>query len=282
VELPLWVINDNTDEESEENTVMDEFYRYIDSMKADIEEIERVAKRLGEINEESFLTVSEMREKDLATEARQLVNSTNIRAKKTKDLLFQLKSENHDKIVNASDMRIRENLCNTFTRKFIDEMKLYQSAQQKYKADMKKKAERQILNVKGDATPEEIEQIMQSEGGSHQFFQQMILSGGVNDQIKQTYTHVATKYQDTLALEQSIAELQQMLLDLCLLTEQQGELIDQIEHNVKKTAENVDTGNDQLLDAIYNQRRARKKSCWIIVIVIILTLILLLSLRIIP
>jgi hypothetical protein len=40
---------------------------------------------------------------------------------------------------------------------------------------------------------------------------------------------VAGKYQDVLTLEQSVAELHQMFLDFALLTEQQGELLDQIE-----------------------------------------------------
>jgi syntaxin 1B/2/3 len=80
--------------------------------------------------------------------------------------------------------RVRENLCNTLTRKFIDEMKLYQSAQQKFKADIKKKAERQILTVKEDATPEEIDQIMKSDGGREGLYQQTFLAGGVNDNIK--------------------------------------------------------------------------------------------------
>jgi len=272
--------------EEEQQTIMDEFFQYVDSIKADIEEIERVTKRIGEINEETNFSTSEAREKELASEVRPLINSTNIRAKKTKDLLSFLKDENEkyerEKTVNASDMRVRENLCNTLTRKFIDEMKLYQSSQQKYKADMKKKAERQILSMKEDATPEEVEEIMRSEGGRDQLFQQKILAGGVNDQIKQTYTHVATKYQDVLALEQSVAELQQMFLDFALLTEQQGELIDQIEYNVKSAADYVEDANVQVYTAIEYQKSSRKKQCCIIVIVIILTFVILFSLRILP
>lgn len=63
-------------------------------------------------------------------------------------------------------------------------MKLYQSAQQKFKSDIKKKAERQILTMKADATPEEVEAIMKSEGGREQLMQQQFLSPGVNDTIK--------------------------------------------------------------------------------------------------
>ena len=80
--------------------------------------------------------------------------------------------------------RIRENLSNTLTRKFIDEMKLYQSAQQKYKTDIKNKVTRQVQIVKPDATDEEINMVMKSEGGREALYQQAVLSGGVSDSIK--------------------------------------------------------------------------------------------------
>lgn len=79
---------------------------------------------------------------------------------------------------------VRENLCNTLTRKFIDEMKTYQNAQQKYKTDIKKKVARQVQIVKPDATDEDIDAVMRSEGGRDALYREQILAGGVNDQIK--------------------------------------------------------------------------------------------------
>lgn len=80
--------------------------------------------------------------------------------------------------------RVRDNLCNTLTRKFIDEMKLYQTAQQQYKTDLQKKLKRQVQIVKPDATDEEVDQIMKSEGGRDALYKEQILSGGVSDSIK--------------------------------------------------------------------------------------------------
>lgn len=273
-------------QEVEQQSYMDQFFKDVDEIKGGINEIERVTKRIGELNEEANFSVSETKEKELGAELRPLINATNTKAKQTKTLLTYLKEEN-EKLetagtVKSSDMRVRENLCNTLTRKFIDEMKIYQAAQQKYKSDIKSKAERQILTVKEDATPEEIDQIMQSEGGREEFFQQQILDGGVNDNIKQAYTKVATKYQDMIALEQSVAELHQMFLDFALLTEQQGELIDQIEYNVKSAADYVEDANVQVHEAIEYSKSIRKKQCCIIVIVIVLTFIVLFSLGILP
>ena len=146
-------------------------------------------------------------------------------------------------------------------------MKAYQNAQQKYKTDIKKKVKRQVQVVKPDATDEDVEAVMRSEGGRDALLKEQILAGGVNDQVKTTYAKVAGKYQDVLALEQSVAELHQMFLDFALLTEQQGELLDQIEFQVKQAGDYVEDANVDVYESIEYQRKIRKKQCWIILIV---------------
>jgi t-SNARE complex subunit (syntaxin) len=161
-------------------------------------------------------------------------------------------------------------------------MKRYQQAQQNYKTDIKKKVTRQIQIIKPDATDQEVDEIMKSEGGREGLLQQQILSGGVNDQIKTQYRQVAGKYQDVLTLEASVAELHQMFLDFALLTEQQGELLDQIEYQVRTAADYVEDANVDVYEAINYQKKIRKKQCWIILIVVVLIIILLFALRILP
>ncbi len=265
---------------------MDAFFRDVDAVKADIAHITSVTKRIGDIHEETLLSVSESREKELSQEVRGMISETNEKAKKTKTLLKVLKEETKklegNKTLKDSDLRVRENLNNTLTRKFIDEMKLYQNAQQDYKTGIKKKASRQIKSIKEDATDEEVEQIMKSEGGREEMFQQQILVGGVNDQIKQVYTKVSTKYQDVILLEQSVAELHAMFVDFALLTEEQGELIDQIEYNVKNAKDYVQDANVDVYNAIEISKSVRKKQCCIILLVVIITVVALFALRILP
>jgi len=82
---------------------------------------------------------------------------------------------------------------------------------------------------------------------------------------------VADKYQDVLTLEASVAELHQMFLDFALLTEKQGELLDQIEHQVQEAADYVDQGNTELVEAIELQKSIRYKQfiCCILILVLI-------------
>merc|ERR1712242_415351 len=98
---------------------------------------------------------------------------------------------------------------------------------------------------------------------------------GVSDQIKTTYAQVSGKYKDILTIEASLAELHQMFLDFALLTEQQGELLDQISFNVKNAADYVEEANVEVTEAIEYSKKARKKQCIIIAIVVVIAVILL-------
>ena len=90
--------------------------------------------------------------------------------------------------------------------------------------------------------------------------------------------NVADKYQDVLALEASVAELHQMFVDFALLTEQQGELLDQIEFQVKAAADYIDDGNKELVQSIEYQKSIRKRQfCILIIVLVVLGVIILIA-----
>jgi len=79
------------------------------------------------------------------------------------------------------------------------------------------------------------------------------------------------KYQDVLTLEASVAQLHQMFLDFAMLTEQQGEMLDQIEFQVKSASDFVDEGNVDMTQAVELQKELRKRQlcCCILALIII-------------
>jgi t-SNARE complex subunit (syntaxin) len=265
---------------------MKQFFNDVEAIKSDISAVTDATENIVALKDKAVLATSETAESQISDSIRKLVEGTNGRAKKCKNLLGLLKEENanlkEEGKATPADLRVRDNLVNTLLRKFIDEMKRYQNAQQQYKTDVKKKVTRQVQMIKPDATDQEVDHIMRSEGGREALYQQQILSGGINDQIKTQYRAVAGKYQDVLALEASVAELHQMFLDFALLTEQQGELLDQIEYQVRSAADYTEEGNVELHTTIVYQKKIRKKQCWIILIVVILIIIVLFSMGILP
>ena len=63
--------------------------------------------------------------------------------------------------------------------------------------------------VKEDATPEEIDQVMKSAGGTGAMFKSAILKSA-NNEVMEAYSQAADQYQDVLKLEESMQELHQV------------------------------------------------------------------------
>ena len=60
-----------------------------------------------------------------------------------------------------------------------------------------------------------------------------------------------------------------MFVDFALLVEQQGELLDQIEHQTKGASDYIDTANTELVEAIEIQKSIRYKQCCMAAMVLV-------------
>lgn len=258
---------------------MEQFFKDVEAMQLDLASIGIATQRIAELNQRAVLATSTTEEAAISNELTLVIDQSNKHAAHAKGMLEKIKKESaekkKDKSTALSELRIRDNMCATLTKKFMDCMKEYQKAQQKYKADMKSKVKRQVQIVKPDASEAEIDAVMRSaEPGS--IYKSAILQGAA-DSIKEVYMKCQDKYQDVLKLEQSVAELHQMFLDLALLVEQQGEMLDQIEFQVRTAADYVEQGNQEVVKAIRSQRSARKKKCCLLFVGILIILIVVIA-----
>jgi t-SNARE complex subunit (syntaxin) len=264
----------------DQNPEMKEFFKDVETVKRLILNIKDATKRMEDIKQQIVLTTTAEREKELSRELEPLIGENNKKASVAKQLLQKLR-ENTEKMRTTSkpggeaDIRIRENLANTLTRKFVDVMKEYQTTQQKFKTEIKKKVKRQVQIVKPDATSEEIDAVLKSGGGSGDVFKTAILKGDASDSIRNAYANVKDKYQDVLTLESSVQELHQMFVDFALLTETQGDLLDQIEYQVKAASDYIEQGNTEMTQAIEYAKQHRKQQCICLCIILIIVGIIL-------
>ena len=88
---------------------MESFFRHVDAVKADIEAVQKAAKKIGDINEATMQATTTEEENKLSQKMRPLVDKTNKQAKRTKDTLVLLKEETKklqaEDAIKPSDLR---------------------------------------------------------------------------------------------------------------------------------------------------------------------------------
>uniref|UniRef100_G3UMX2 Syntaxin 3 n=1 Tax=Loxodonta africana TaxID=9785 RepID=G3UMX2_LOXAF len=152
------------------------------------------------------------------------------------------------------------------SRKFVEVMTKYNEAQVDFRERSKGRIQRQLENYAGKkTTDEELEEMLES--GNPAIF----TSGIIDSQIsKQALSEIEGRHKDIVRLESSIKELHDMFMDIAMLVENQGEMLDNIELNVMHTVDHVEKAREETKKAVKYQSQARKKLIIIIVIVVVL------------
>eukprot|EP00300_Choanocystis_sp_HF-7_P021635 c20808_g1_i10.p1 GENE.c20808_g1_i10~~c20808_g1_i10.p1 ORF type:complete len:212 (-),score=68.11 c20808_g1_i10:32-667(-) len=177
---------------------------------------------------------------------------------------------------DPNQVRMATTMHATLSRKFLDLMKEYNDMQTEMNAKQTKHIENQIRAVRSNASPEEIEEIMDA---GEDVFKSAILSSG-HEQAVEIYELAKEKNRDIHKIEQQLMELHQLFKDVYTLIEAQGHIIDSIEHNVEMSVSNMQRANVSLVKAGKSQRKSRKRMCCIgIIALIILGLILVFALK---
>ena len=208
----------------------------------------------------------------------ELMKTTNATATQVRNKLKSMDAENKDFAKHnegSSEARIRSNMHGTLTRKFVDLMAEYQELQTKYKNKYREKVERQYRIVKPHATKEEIDQAFDSGNQQPELFTQQILQGPGHAAARSALADIQERHKDITRLETSIAELHQLFLDMSVLVESQGELLDQIEYTVGQSVNYTGKAVEELRTANKYQKKTRRKMCCIICVILVVLAVVL-------
>uniref|UniRef100_A0A1B6DVB5 t-SNARE coiled-coil homology domain-containing protein n=1 Tax=Clastoptera arizonana TaxID=38151 RepID=A0A1B6DVB5_9HEMI len=203
---------------------------------------------------------------DLMADIKKFANK--VRAK-LKIIEQNIEQEEHTN-KSSADLRIRKTQHSTLSRKFVEVMTEYNRTQTDYRERCKGRIQRQLEITGRQTTNEELEEMLE-QGNPAVFTQGIIME---TQQAKQTLADIEARHADIIKLENSIRELHDMFMDMAMLVESQGELVDRIEYNVTNTADHVSTARGELHIAEDLQTKARKKKVLIIICLIVVISIL--------
>ncbi|XP_026113477.1 syntaxin-2-like isoform X1 [Carassius auratus] len=182
-----------------------------------------------------------------------------------------LKSMQHnlppeEQINQASvDARIQKTQYTNLSRKFVEVMTQYNEAQMSFREKSKSRIQRQLEITGRITTNEELEEML--ETGNPSIFTSDIIS---DSQItRQALNEIESRHKDILRLESSIKELHDMFVDMAMLVETQGEMIDNIEKNVNNAVEYVSQAKVETKKAVRYQTQARRKHIILALIVLV-------------
>lgn len=94
------------------------------------------------------------------------------------------------------------------------------------------------------------------ETGNPAIFTQGIIME--TQQAKQTLADIEARHADIMKLENSIRELHDMFMDMAMLVESQGEMIDRIEYHVEHARDYIETAKQDTKKALVYQSKARR------------------------
>lgn len=266
---------------------MEEFFNSVEDIKSNIENIQKYVNEVKRLHSNILAAPNtddtmknELEErmaeiKKTAQKVRQKLKKTeaDIEAYVSNDR-SRINDEKLDQRFQSAETRIiKAQFC--FLSYLLNEiMATYNAVQIEHRENLKNKIFRQ-LDITGKKTDEaEIERMLES--GNPQIFTEGIL---METKIaKQTLADIEARHKDILKLEESIKELHDMFMDMAMLVESQGEMIDRIEFNIQQSVDFITAAKQDTKKAVKYQRAARRKKiiCIIIAIVVILIIVIIL------
>ncbi|KZT66869.1 t-SNARE [Daedalea quercina L-15889] len=236
---------------------MARFYGEVSSILDDLAEFRSNVQQIGELHSHSLNSTDENANRgtsalldDLMARTRQLSN----------DLKERIQALSRWPAHRPQDTQIRNNQTGVLRTKFVEVLQKY-----------KQRVERQFRIVKPDATPEEIDEVVnRAHGGDDRVFAQALTNSTRYGESRQAHREIQDRHQDMQRIERTLEELAQMFNDISVLVNQQEESIDAIQDKAGDTEKDIEKGLEHTEKAVVHARRARRMRwiCFAIVLII--------------
>ena len=139
------------------------------------------------------------------------------------------------------DERTRSAIASSLKMKLKTQMAEFQDLRAKLSSEYKEVVERRYFAVAGEKPDAETLDHLVEAGSGETIFQKAIMEQG-RGQILDTVAEIQERHDAVRELERKLLELHQIFLDMSVLVEAQGEMLDNIETQVSKSVDYVQRG----------------------------------------
>ncbi|KAG8189826.1 hypothetical protein JTE90_026129 [Oedothorax gibbosus] len=232
--------------------------------------ISEVRKRHNKILSSPFKDEEDLHELDKLTAKIQSL-STN-----TWTLLKAAKQSRPKESIKRSSIRMDNVQISSLSQKFLDVLADYSAAQSNYR-ERKKKLLKKQLEITGQKVDDDQLESMLDENRAV-FTQDYIVEV---ERARDDLTDVKERYTEVLKIENSLRELDDMLLSLSILINSQGEIIDSVEQHVFEASEDIKDGHKEIAKAARKQKSIRKKKVFFVILLLVIVICIVITIIII-
>nr|CAD1819667.1 unnamed protein product [Ananas comosus var. bracteatus] len=162
-------------------------------------------------------------------------------------------------------------------KKLKERMDDFQSLREAIQQEYREVVERRVFTVTGTRADEETIDRLIETGKSEQILKDAIQAPG-RGQVMDTLSEIQERHDTVRELERKLLELQQIFLDMAVLIEAQGDMLDNIESHVSSAVDHVQSGTVSLQKAKKLQKNSRKWMCIAILVLLMIVAIIVVAL----
>lgn len=171
----------------------------------------------------------------------------------------------------TGELRIRVNTHQGLTRRFMEAMQMFEESQERHRDNVKSALERQLRKMNPDASDDDIQEAVR-RGETDALVDNsetlQMMDAEEQTKLRNGLADLQSRNNDIKKLEESIIQLHQLFMDMQILVETQGELLNEIEYNIEDTKGKTEAGLQELVQARAHQKSATKKKICIIVLIL--------------
>ncbi|KAI4325562.1 hypothetical protein MLD38_030947 [Melastoma candidum] len=258
------------------------FLNKVQDIEKQIEKVNKVLRKLQDAHEESKSVTKAAAMKAIKQKMEKEVDEVGQVARFIKAKIEELDREN---LANRQKPgcgkgsavdRSRTGTTISLKKKFKDKMAEFQVLRENIQQENREVVERRVFTVTGTRADEETIDRLIETGDSEQIFQKAIQEQG-RGQIMDTVAEIQERHDTVRELERKLLDLQQIFLDMAVLVDAQGDMLDNIETHVSSAVDHVQTGNTALQRAKSLQKSTRKWTCIAILILLVIVAVIILA-----
>ncbi|CAA0822578.1 Putative syntaxin-131 [Striga hermonthica] len=255
-----------------EDLGLENFFKKVQEIEKQYEKLNILLRKLQDAHEESKAVTKAANMKAIKKRMEKDVDEVGKIARSIKSKIEELDKEN---LANRQKPgcgkgsgvdRSRTSTTVAFKKKFKDRMAEFQTLRENIHQEYREVVERRVFTGTIDKLIE--------TGDSEQIFQKAIREQG-RGQVMDTLAEIQERHDAVRDLEKKLLDLQQQIfLDMAVLVDAQGDMLDNIESQVSSAVDHVQSGNTALQKAKSLQKNSRKWMCIAIIILLIIVAII--------